>query len=225
MKKEQMKMLFDSRFIKVVDIEYEPGRHYYNATRREIDDLAAVKTDEAFREMTADAVTCVLILLTEDGPRLLMSYEFRYPAGRYLLSPAAGLIDPEDRHAPCPAVTAARREIFEETGLHAAADDPVFVVNPLVFSTPGMSDESNAVVCAVIRHPDLAAITQNGAVGSEKFAGYRLLSAADAERILREGRDEYGNFYPVYAMVVMMYFVGGQWKSRCGCEETEEDAV
>lgn len=215
MKKEQIRPLFDSPFLRIMDIEFEPGKHYFSATRRQKDELPALKSDAEFQKMVPDAVSCALILLTNEGARLLMSYEFRYPTGRYLLSPVAGLIDPADQQTACPAAAAARREIMEETGIRTAEDDPVYVVNPLVFSTPGMSDESNAIVCAVIRHPDLAEISQAGAAGAEKFAGFRLLSREDAERILADGRDEYGNFFPVYGMVVLMYFVSGEWKKHC----------
>ena len=42
-KKEQVETVYDSRFIKVFDLQYEPGKHYFDATRRSIENLAAVK--------------------------------------------------------------------------------------------------------------------------------------------------------------------------------------
>ncbi len=211
MKKEQVKSLFDSKFIKVVDIQYEEGKHYYNATRREMDDLPCIKSDEAFQSMVPDAVSIALILKMEDGPKLYMSYEYRYPAGRYLLSPVAGLVDEEDKESESPLCSAAIREIQEETGI-TVNDDHVFVVNPLVFSTPGMSDESNGIVCAIVENGKDVVFDQSGAVGSEKFAGYRLLSLEEAKQLLLQGRDAYGNFFPVYGLVVLQYFVSEQWK-------------
>lgn len=211
MKKEQIKSLFDSKFIKVVDIQYEEGRHYYNATRRNMDELVCLKSDEAFQNMVPDAVSIALILKMEDGPKLYMSYEYRYPAGRYLLSPVAGLVDEEDKESDRPLCSAAIREIQEETGI-TVNDDRVFVVNPLVFSTPGMSDESNGIVCAIVENGKDVVFDQSGAVGSEKFAGYRLLSLEEAKQLLLQGRDEYGNFFPVYGLVVLQYFVSEQWK-------------
>ena len=68
----------------------------------------------------------------------MLSYEFRYPAGQYLLSVPAGLIDEEDREKPDVLVSTAIREIREETGLEVRDTDTVRVVNPLVFSTPGL---------------------------------------------------------------------------------------
>ena len=40
-KKEQVETVYDSRFIKVFDLQYEPGKHYFDATRRSIENLAA----------------------------------------------------------------------------------------------------------------------------------------------------------------------------------------
>ena len=59
-KKEQVETVYDSRFIKVFDLQYEPGKHYFDATRRSKDHLAAVKSDEEFRQMLPDAVSCVV---------------------------------------------------------------------------------------------------------------------------------------------------------------------
>ena len=60
--KENIKPLFESKYIKVFDLQYGENRHYYNATRRSLENLVAVKSDEEFRNMLPDAVTCVVIL-------------------------------------------------------------------------------------------------------------------------------------------------------------------
>ena len=39
----KIKSLFESKFIKVFDLQYGEGRHYYNATRRDEEDLVAAK--------------------------------------------------------------------------------------------------------------------------------------------------------------------------------------
>ena len=96
-KKQQVETVYDSRFIKVFDLQYEPGKHYFDATRRVKDNLAAVKSDEEFKQMLPDAVSCVVILKVKNQePRLCLSREYRYPAGQFLLSVPAGLLDPED---------------------------------------------------------------------------------------------------------------------------------
>lgn len=99
----KIKSLFESKFIKVFDLQYREGRHYYNATRRDEEDLVAAKSTEEFKKMLPDAVSCVVIWNPSGDdeksghePCLLMNREFRYPTGQYLLSVPAGLIDPED---------------------------------------------------------------------------------------------------------------------------------
>lgn len=204
----------ESRFIKVYDLQYAPDRHYFDASRRSLDNLVAHKSDEDFQNMLPDAVSCFVILrVGEDAPKLLTSYEYRYPAGQFLLSPPAGLIDPEDAELDDPILTAAIREIKEETGLDVKDTDRVFLVNPLLFSSPGMTDESNALACAVISVKDTDSLTQTGAVGSEKFDGFRLLTQEEAREILKRGRDEHGNFFSVYTWCALMYFVSGMWES------------
>lgn len=223
--KDCVKTLLDAKFIKVYDLQYAEGKHYFDATRRNEDDLVAVKSDEEFKKMLPDAVTCAVILLGKSGPRLLLSREFRYPAGRFLLSPPAGLMDPEDKEgyekglsADDALISTAKREIWEETGLKVSENDRVFVLNQLLFSTPGMTDESNGLVCAVINLEDLSdeeigqKLTSEGAVGSEVFDGFVLVDEDKAREIIEAGRDSYDNFFSVYTWCVLMYFVSGMWK-------------
>lgn len=162
--------------------------------------------------MVPDAVSCVVIIkLPEEEPKLLLSKEFRYPVGQFVLSVPAGLIDPEDVDSGTPVLTAAAREIEEETGLKIKENDRLEVVNPLLFSTPGMTDESNAIVLAVINLGDLATLTQDGAVGMECFDGFSLLGKEEAEQILRGGYDNDGNFYSVFTWIALVSFVSGLW--------------
>ena len=212
-KKENVKPLFDSKFIKVFDLQYEEGKHYYDATRRSLDRIAALKSSEEFRAMLPDAVTCVVILnIKDEEPKLLLSKEYRYPAGQFLLSPPAGLLDPEDAGTENPILTAAKREINEETGLTITEKDCLFVINPLLFSSPGMTDESNALACAVVRLEDKSGLSQDGAVGSECFDGFELLSKEEAMEILKNGKDKDGIFYSVYTYCCLMYFVSDLWR-------------
>ena len=214
MTQENVKPLFDSPFIRVADLQYAPGKHYYNASRRKIEDMVAVKSEEEFRTMLPDAVSCVVVLdMPGEEPRLLLSYEYRYPAGQFLLSVPAGLIDQEDQVGDDPVTATAVREIREETGLEVREGDSVRVVNPLLFSTPGMTDESNALVCVVLHPEDLSGLTQEGAVGSEQFDGFCLLSKEEALEVLGSGRDGKWHFYPLIRWAALAYFVSGQWKN------------
>lgn len=168
----KIKSLFESKFIKVFDLQYGEGRHYYNATRRDEEDLVAAKSTEEFKKMLPDAVSCVVICNPSDDdeksghePCLLMNREFRYPTGQYLLSVPAGLIDPEDctgdNDNTAPLIKTAMRELHEETGLKVTEKDTVSVINPCLFSTPGMTDESNALVKIVLNHAVAFKIRRN----------------------------------------------------------------
>ena len=210
---EDTEVLFDGKFLRMVDLKYAPGKHYYDATRRTKEELVAVKPDEEFRTMLTDAVSCVVVLdMPGQEPRLLLSYEYRYPVGRFLLSVPAGLIDEKDKAEADPVTVTAAREIKEETGLDVAEGDTITVVNPLLFSSPGMTDESNALVCAVLHPADLSGLSQEGAVGCEQFDGFALLTKAEALEVLRGGRDEHGNFYSIFTWAALMYFVTDLWK-------------
>ena len=212
-KKENVTPLFDSKYIKVFDLEYEKGKHYFDASRRTKENLMAIKTDEAFKRALPDAVSCVVILkIADDEPKLLLTKEYRYPAGQFLLSPPAGLLDAEDENEEQPLLATAKREIEEETGLVLTEHDRLHVINPLLFSTPGMTDESNALVCAVVHANDTSALSQEGAVGTEQFDGFALLTKEDALRILKNGRDDDGIFYSIFTWATLMYFVSDLWK-------------
>lgn len=211
--KDSVKPLLETRFVKVFDLQYAEGRHYYDATRRGIDQLTAIKSDEEFRDMQPDAATVYAILLSEGcEPRLLLHYEYRYPIGQFMISPPAGLIDPEDRSAEEPLIVTARRELFEETGIKIKPKDRIFVVNPLVFSTPGMTDECNGLVCVVVNDFEESLLSQANCESTECFDGFCLVTKDEALKMLREGRDPRGNFYPAYTWMALSYFVSDEWK-------------
>ncbi len=233
----KIKSLFESKFIKVFDLQYGEGRHYYNATRRAEKDLVATKSTEEFKKMLPDAVSCVVIWnpsgadseadnstdmqmtdIKQDSskPRLLMNREFRYPCGQFLLSVPAGLIDPEDctgdSDNTTPLIKTAMRELHEETGLKVTEEDEVSIINPCLFSTPGMTDESNALVKIVLNRDSLNGMSQEGAVGGELFDGFDLLTKAQAKKILEDGVDEHGIYYSVYTWAALTYFVADLWR-------------
>lgn len=206
--KNDIEMLYETRFLKCYDIHYAPGKHYYVSSRRAKDDLVAKMNDDEFRQMLPDAVTIAVVLhLPGNETRLLMSYEYRYAIGQFLLSPVAGLLDPEDKRSYDPLVSAARREIREESGLTVKESDKVYVLNPCAYCTPGMTDESNAFLCAEITLDSLRELNQNGAEGSELFNGFELLDKERARRIYSSGRDEHGNFYSLAAWTVLGIFL------------------
>lgn len=200
--------LFESKYLNLYNLSYAPGGQYYNATRRVREDMVALKNTEDFKKMVADAVSCVVILnVKNEEPKLLLSYEYRYPVSQYILGVPAGIIDPEDKETSQPLFTAATRELKEETGLDILDTDDISVINPLLFSTPGMTDESNAIVKIVLNRETMPDLSQDGAVGSECFDGFSLLTKEDARKILRDGADEHGIYYSVYTWIALMSFL------------------
>lgn len=212
--KDNVETILDKKFIRVFDLKYAEGRHYFDATRRSLDNIVATKTEEEFKKMLPDAVSCIVIIEQKGKePQLLFSYEYRYPAGRFLLGVPAGLLDPQDANEENPVVATAIREIHEETGIVVDTKrDEVEVVNPFLFSTPGMTDESNALVKVVLKLDDLSELSQDGAEGQECFDGFCLVNKEEAKRILKDGVDGNGHFYSVYTWAALMYFATDMWK-------------
>ena len=211
-KKENVSVLYDGKYVSLFDLEFGPGKHYLDASRRKIDDLAVVKSDEEFTQMLPDAVSCIVILrIKGQPPRLCLNQEFRYPTGRFLLSVPAGLIDPEEKKKENPIFCAAKRELQEETGICLEERDRMTLVSPLLFSTPGMTDESNALVQIVLERDKMPMISQEGAEGCECFDGFILLTKAEAMEILKAGVDGNGIFYSVYTWAALMCFISDIW--------------
>ncbi len=67
-------------------------------------------------------------------------------------------------------------------------------------------------MCAVVAENGQSGFSQKGAEGSEVFDGFVLLTRDEAARILKEGRDDSGNFYSVYTWAALIYFVSGLWE-------------
>ena len=211
--RECVETILDKKFLRVYDLRYEEGRHYFDASRRPIDKLVAPMDEEEFKKMLPDAVSCVVVLeLPDKEPQLLLSYEFRYPAGRFLLGVPAGLVDPEDAEKENPLLETAIREIREETGIAVNTKrDELSVINPFLFSTPGMTDESNALVFVRLRLDDLHQLNQSGAEGQECFDGFELVTRAKAKELLKKGSDDREHFYSIYTWAALMYFVSDVW--------------
>ena len=213
--KNKVKTVFDSKFVKVFDLQYEEGRHYFDATRRSLDELTAIKSDDEIRKMIPDAVSCVVILnIKGKEPVLCLTREFRFPAGRFLLSVPAGLIDKEDIEKGNPLLITAEREICEETGIVIQPSDKMTVITPLLFSTPGMTDESNAVVQVVLNRDSMPKVSQDGAEGTECFDGFILVNKEEALKILKAGADKDGIYFSTYTWIALMTFVSGLWQKN-----------
>ncbi|HCK87388.1 MAG TPA: NUDIX hydrolase [Erysipelotrichaceae bacterium] len=207
MKKPKIKeinALQDNRFISLYDMEYEDGSHYYNASRRKKENLCAWEGKTGL----PDAVSGYVALMCPDHvERLLLFQEYRYPTGNYVLSIPSGLIDPDDGEGEEAILKAMKREIHEETGITLKDTDRIEIINPFVFNSPGMTDESTALVavCADLRNN--AELSQEGAEGTEIFDGFDLITKEEAIALLKKGTDSHGIPYPFVTWGAMMWFV------------------
>ncbi|MDO4467105.1 MAG: NUDIX hydrolase [Bacillota bacterium] len=206
-KKEWVQPLLTTKFLNVYDLHPNNERSYFDASRRTRDNLVAIKSDEEFKTMLPDAVSIVLILVIDEEEKLLLTHEYRYATGQTLLSVPAGLIDSDDLLKENPLFETAIREVHEETGLVFQEGDEISVVNPLLFSTPGMSDESNAIVKIKLHTPNLSSIRFDLAQGGEIFEDFSILSKQEAKQILNSGVDENGIFYSVYTWIGLATFL------------------
>ncbi len=211
--KPQVKDLTQTPFVRLYDLVYPDGYHYLEASRRTGEDLLASLEPEQLDQVLPDAVSACLVVVTpDDEPRMVLSYEYRYPTGQYVLGIPSGLVDARDQDEGDPCVAAMVREIAEETGIRLTEGDTVSVVNPLLFNSPGMTDESTALLCAVAHLDDLSSLSHAGAEGSERFDGFELVTKAQARHILAQGRDPHGHYYPLVAWAAMTYFACDLWQ-------------
>lgn len=212
MKMLETKQLLHTKYIKVYEHDYEGGRVFYNATRREKEKLVALMDEKDRDSMLPDAVTC-FVVINGNVPKLLLHYEYRFAIGEYLLSPPAGLIDDCDKDKEDALIITAKREIKEETGLDIKETDRVFEVNHCVFSSPGFTDECNALVGAVV-NSDKISLSEEGAVGGEAFNGFLLVDKEKALKLLKSGRDDKGHFYPIFTYGALNWFVSEVWRQE-----------
>lgn len=213
LKAENVDTLLDARFIRTYDLKYQPGSHYFLASRRSKDELVALKDEAQLRALKPDAVGCIVIIkVAGKEPRLLLLREMRFATGQFLLGVPAGLIDPEDLETEEPVFRTAIRELKEETGLDFTEKDEIKMVNPFLFSSPGMTDESNAMVQITINRDEEPTLTQAGTVGGECIGGYAHYVKDEAKKLLMTGTDESGIYYSTYTWIALMTFVSGAWE-------------
>lgn len=231
--RKNVELISDKKFLKFFDIQYDEGRHYYAATRRDLGGTFAVLSEKEGKFSIPDAVTVVFVIKDTFGNSYLyMNYEYRYAAGRFLLSPPAGLIDENEKSYAESSIkdiisnnaneeelfeaygrivfeiykNTSVRELKEETG-YDAKDAQFTVLSNLVFSSPGMSDESNAFIKCVLTVDDIERCGDASPDGSELFRGRELISKEQARKLINDGRDKFGNFYSIYTYCALKEFL------------------
>lgn len=131
------KKITDNKFLNMYELEAQQRNGtvfpYQVASRaKSVDDLIAVSG-----KIKADAVA--ICSTYED--KLVLIKQYRYPVGNYIYELPAGLIDNNET-----IIEAAKREMFEETGLEFVPNkENEWNIKPWL-SSPGMTDETCAVV-------------------------------------------------------------------------------
>lgn len=127
--------LSDSKFLsmyklKLINKKGKP-KDYYVASRRKRNALTCVTGKH-------DICDGVMILAITEDDEIIILRQYRPAIGDYLYELPAGMIDENEDIE-----TAARRELFEETGLKAKTYE--MILKPS-YSSVGISDETTAVV-------------------------------------------------------------------------------
>jgi ADP-ribose pyrophosphatase len=129
---------------------------------------------EMIRHSGAAAVLPVLSAADGEDPQILLVRQYRYASGGYMLEVPAGRPDmPGEDWEVC-----ARRELEEETGLHAGT----MTYLTTIFTTPGFTDEQIRLYMAT----DCTS-TGSGKLDHDEFIEPVTLTMSDALARVRDG--------------------------------------
>lgn len=144
MKFKHVEKVHAGRFIDRYDITYETadgGTKVYEMISR---DHGICDAEDPLARLTRPQPDSVILILTnEAGDKVLVTKEFRMACGHWVFNFPAGLIDPGETPEE-----AARRELWEETGLELVRIDDVLDKS---IAAIGFSNEKNVTIFGTAR--------------------------------------------------------------------------
>jgi len=135
MKFKFIEKILEGKFVTRYNIHYET-ENGCSKTYEMISRNSNIKSFDDLHNNHVDAV--VMIIHDKAGEQILLSREYRMAVGEWVYNFPAGLIDAGED-----AVSAAARELKEETGLHLDHIDDIWLE---CYSAVGFSNEKNIVI-------------------------------------------------------------------------------
>lgn len=135
--------LAETKFLNLYNAEYlnKKGevKHWMIASRKDIKTL----NSQLFEDKKEKTDAVAIVAMHNDLKKLVLVRQYRVPLNDYLYELPAGLVDGDED-----LFTAAKRELFEETGLSLLEIDTTKKTLPL-YASAGMTDESIALVYCI----------------------------------------------------------------------------
>ncbi|QZD92256.1 NUDIX hydrolase [Qipengyuania xiapuensis] len=145
-------------------------------------------------------IRAAAILAVDEEDHVLLVEQYRVPLGRNCLEFPAGLIGDDEGEEDEDALTAAGRELEEETGYRATVLEDMGTY----FSSPGMVSESFTLV----RARGLTKVGEGGGVGGENITVHRVARSDLPEFIAAKRREGCGIDVRVLTLLVQGFIEG-----------------
>lgn len=127
----------DNRFLNM----YELQAVQRDGTKFPYQVASRAKTTEDLKAISGKNSADAVAIFAQYENKIVLIRQFRYPVGDYIYELPAGLIDGNET-----IYEAAKREMFEETGLSFVPKESPYLKNSSFFSSPGMTDETCSIV-------------------------------------------------------------------------------
>lgn len=169
--------------------------------------LTYLKTERGWEYVTrTNAKACVAILAITEDKRVILTEQFRPPVGCQVIELPAGLAGDIPLQEEEPLVTAARRELKEETGYEAKNWTALLEGT----SSAGLTDET----CTIFYATGLTKMTEGGGVGGENIKVH-YVHQSDVVKWCRDRQAEGKKVdFKIFAALQLARALSGSTESR-----------